>query len=185
MAARCLILKLIVMKLKLLTAAAALFMFASCGTTYQATDTGTVVVVPESTKQSFMAQYPTSTNIVWTNYDPNVVVLNDWELTGWQVMDVSDYVVRFDMDNENYYAWYDNDGTWIGSAYLVRDHTTLPTAVSSVLNAQFSAYTISSIHREFQKDRIAYEIDLKKSDGKATVLIDKDGNIIKQKVKSY
>jgi len=173
------------MKLKLFTAAAITLLMASCETAYQATDTGTIVVVPESTKQSFMAQYPTSTNIVWANYDPNVLVLNDWELTGWQTMDVSDYVVRFDMDNENYYAWYDSDGTWIGSAYVIRDYATLPTAVTSVLNSQFSAYSISSVHREFQKDRIAYEIDLKKSDGKATLLIDKDGNIIKQKVKTY
>ena len=173
------------MKLKLFTAVAAALVLASCETSYQATDTGTIVVVPESTKQAFITQYPGSTNVVWSNYDPNVIVLNDWDLTGWQAMDVSDYVVRFDMDNENYYAWYDNDGTWIGSAYVVRDYATLPSAVTATLNRQFPGYTINSVHREFQKDRVAYEVDMKTSNGKATALIDKDGNIIKQKTKSY
>ena len=43
----------------------------------------------------------------------------------WTVIDAGDYVVQFDMDNEKYYPWYDTNGGWIGTAYVVNDFTTL------------------------------------------------------------
>ena len=45
-------------------------------------------------------------------------------IAGWTVIDADDYVVQFDMDNEKYYAWYDTNGEWIGTAYVVNDFTT-------------------------------------------------------------
>ena len=171
------------MKIKTFFAVAAIIIFTACGTPYRATDVSGVVV-SDDLQRSFSDQYPAATSIVWDNYNPNVVVLNDWELSEFPVMDVSDYVVSFDMDGEKYYAWYESDGTWIGTAYLVTDYTKLPSAVNATLNTQFPAYKITNVNREFKKDRIAYEIVLKNDDTKVVVLVDNDGNIIKQKSKT-
>lgn len=171
------------MKLKSFIAVAAIVMLAGCETTYQATDTGTLIV-PAETERIFVEQYPGSTNVVWSRYDPSVVILNDWELTGWQTMDASDYVVRFDVDNEPYYAWYDTDGTWIGTAYVVKDHTKLPVTVTNTLNTSYPSYTILSANREYYRDRMLYEVAVRKTDGsKVVMLVDGNGTIVKQKVK--
>ncbi|HKO79697.1 MAG TPA: PepSY-like domain-containing protein [Chitinophagaceae bacterium] len=177
----------------------AIGVFAACKPSYKATDktksvtdstsvstTGTpstTVNVPEATRTAFTTQYPTATNVVWVNYDTQAELPIDWELTGWQTLDADDYVVRFDMDNENYYAWYDNTGTWVGSAYVMKDITQLPEAVNKVINEKYTGYTVKSVNREFQKDRMAYEVELTKPDGKAKVLVDSNGTIIKEKTK--
>lgn len=177
------------MKLSNFLTLAALVMFAACKPTYKATDTTTttsgttIVSVPSSIHTAFTTQYPTATNVVWTKYDTMTATPIDWELAGWTAMDAEDYVVRFDMDNENYYAWYDSGGNWIGSAYVIKDHTQLPAAVNTVINNKYAGYSITGLSREFQKDRVAYEIEMKKEDSKVKLLVDADGNIIKEKVK--
>jgi uncharacterized membrane protein YkoI len=153
-------------------------------TTVSATDTkSTTVTVPPGIQTAFTTQYPTAANVVWSNYDTMVVVPIDWELAGWADLDPDDYLVRFDMDNENYYAWYDSDGNWVGSAYVLKDHTKLPAAVNTVVTTKYAGYSITDINREFQKDRVAYEIEMKKDNSKVKLLVDADGNIIKEKMR--
>ena len=171
------------MKFKSLIAVAAVGLLFSCSEPYQATDQNLTVTVPDGTRTNFTTQYPTASNIVWSGYD-QVVVPIDWELAGWAPLSSDDYVVQFDMDNERYYAWYDSDGTWVGTAYAMRDHNSLPAEVTTKLNNEFSGYTISSVNTEFHRDRMAYEVELKNADSKAKVLIDGQGNIIKKKVKT-
>ena len=170
------------MKLRELIAGAALLLFAACGTTYEATDTNSVA--PASVRASFSTQYPEATNVVWANYDATMAVPLEWDLTGWPMLESDDYVVQFNLDNENYYAWYDSDGNWIGSAYVVRDHSTLPTSITNTINAQFPGYTITEVTREFENGRMAYEVELKSSTQKVEVLMDSNGNILKQKTKA-
>lgn len=180
------------MKSKIFLAVAAFAAFAACKPAYKATDTstgttttpsGTTVVVPGNIQTSFTTQYPTATNVVWTNYDAAVAVPIDWEMAGWTTLDPQDYLVRFDMDNENYYAWYDSDGNWIGSVYVMKDVTQLPAAVSTAVNNKYAGYEVTNVNREFQKDRMAYEVELKKDDSKVKLLVDTDGNILKEKMK--
>jgi hypothetical protein len=104
----CLLFKLNTMKLKTFIAVAGTVLFTACSSTYRATDTG--IVISTDARRAFELQYPAATNVVWNSYDPNVVILNDWDLAGWTVIDADDYVVQFDMDNEKYYAWYDMNG---------------------------------------------------------------------------
>lgn len=171
------------MKIKTLIAVAAIGLLTACGTPYRATDT-TVVVAPDGTQRAFITQYPSSSNVVWSRYDPSVVVVNDWDLAGWQVLDANDYAVRFNMDGEDYYAWYDSDGNWVGTAYVINDYSRLPVLVNNMLVRDYNGYTISSAHREYYKDRNAYEIVMKRSDGSKTILlVDADGNVLKSKVK--
>ena len=169
------------MKLKIFIAMAVMALFTACSSTYRATDSG-VVISTDATK-AFDLQYPTATNVVWSSYDPNVVILNDWELAGWTVIDADDYVVQFDMDNEKYHAWYDSNGEWIGSAIVVNDYTTLPTMVRDAINTKYPGYTISSVNKEFHKDRVAYEVVLRDGDTRQVALIDLNGIVIKSKMK--
>ena len=169
------------MKLKIFIAMAVIALFTACSSTYRATDSG-VVISTDATK-AFDLQYPTATNVVWSSYDPNVVILNDWELAGWTVIDADDYVVQFDMDNEKYHAWYDSNGEWIGSAIVVNDYTTLPTMVRDAINTKYPGYTISSVNKEFHKDRVAYEVVLRDGDTRQVALIDLNGIVIKSKMK--
>ena len=169
------------MKLKIFIAVAVIGLFTACSSTYRATDTGIVILTDAS--KAFDLQYPTATNVVWSSYDPNVVILNDWDLAGWTVIDANDYVVQFDMDNEKYYAWYDTNGEWIGTAYVVNDFTTLPGMVRSTIDTKYPGYTISKVNKEFHKDRIAYEIVLKDGDTKQVVLVDLNGVVLKSKLK--
>lgn len=179
------------MKFTKFLAVAAIAAVASCKPAYKATDTtagtsdttGTTITVTPATQTAFTTQYPTATNVVWTQYDVASTAPIDWEMAGWTMLDNNDYLVRFDMDNENYYAWYDSDGNWIGSAYVMEDPTQLPPAVTTAVNNKYSGYTIDNVNREFQKDRIAYEIEMKKEDSKVKLLVDADGNILKEKVK--
>ncbi len=188
------------MKFTKILAVAAIAAVASCKPAYKATDTtagstdstgtagttvapGATITVTPVTQTAFSTQYPNATNVIWTNYDVATTSPIDWEMAGWTTLDQNDYLVRFDMDNENYYAWYDSDGNWIGSAYVLKDHAQLPPAVSTAVNNKYAGYTIDNVNREFQKDRMAYEIELKKDDSKVKLLIDNDGNILKEKVK--
>ena len=171
------------MKVRNFLAVAAIILFAACETPYRATDVSGSVVVSANMQKAFYDQYPNATNVVWSSYDPKVVIVNDWELAEYGTLDASDYAVTFDMDNERYYAWFDSNGDWIGSAYVVRDFTTLPSAVQSTISAQFPSYTIKSVNREYKKDRVCYEVELKKDDSKVVLLVDNNGNVLKQKAK--
>lgn len=170
------------MKLKTFIAVAVIGLFTACSSTYRATDSG--VVISTDATRAFELQYPSATNVVWSSYDPNVVVLNDWDLAGWTVIDADDYVVQFDMDNEKYYAWYDTNGDWIGSAIVVSDYTKLPNTVRDAINTKYPGYMISSVNKEFHKDRVAYEVVLKDGDTKQVALIDLNGVVLKSKMKS-
>ena len=169
------------MKLKTFIAVAVIGLFTACSSTYRATDTG--VIISTDATRAFELQYPTAGNVVWNSYDPNVVILNDWDLAGWTVIDADDYVVQFDMDNEKYYAWYDTNGEWIGTAYVVNDFTTLPDMVRGTIDSKYPGYIISKVNKEFHKDRIAYEIVLKDGDTKQVVLMDLNGVVLKSKMK--
>lgn len=172
------------MKLKAIVVAAALVLFAACGEPYRATSSS-IVVVPEGIRTSFATQYPGAVNVVWLNYDPTADPMIDWDLAGWEALDASDYVVSFDMNGDKYYSWYDSNGDWVGTAYVITDYKTLPSAVNGTLSAQYSDYRITKVEREFHKDRVAYEVVLERSsdNSKMKLLIDANGNILKQKVK--
>jgi len=169
------------MKLKILMFAASMAVLVSCGPSYRVTNRSTVGVdVPTIIQTSFTTQYPTAGDVVWSTYDAATLPI-DWELSGWPAMDQGDYVVTFNLNNDKYYAWYDSDGDWIGTAYVVSDYKSLPPAINTMINDKYSGYTITAVNREMQKDRIAFEIQLKNGDSKAKLLVDENGNIIKQK----
>ncbi len=141
------------------------------------------VNVPAGTQTIFSTQYPNATGVVWSNYDSLATYPIDWELSGWAPMNSTGYVVQFNMDNDNYYGWYDSEGNWIGSSYSLKDHSKLPAAVHTAISSKYSDYTITDINTELQKDKTAYEIEMKKDNSKVKLLVSADGNILKEKVK--
>ena len=169
------------MKLRILIALAAVAIFASCSTTYRATDTG--MVIATDAQRAFDLQYPTSTNIIWTSYDPNVVV-NDWEFAEWEILDDGDYAVQFDMEDGRYYAWYDQSGNWVGTVHVINDFNMLPAYVTNAISTKYPAYVITGVHHELQKNKANYEVVIKNSEGKMMLLMDENGNILKSKQKS-
>ncbi len=139
------------------------------------------VTVGEATKTAFTTQYPGATNIVWSNYDSLAAVPIDLRMAGWKKMETEDYLVKFDLDNENYYGWYESDGDWVGSAYTMKDFTKLPTAVNTAvknaIKTRYQDYNITNVNREFQKNKKTYEVELKNANSKVKMLVNADGKI--------
>lgn len=171
------------MKKAFMSLAAAALLYACGTTTYTDTSTNAAYSTPAGIQSTFTAQYPNATNVTWTAYDATTVPI-DWELTGWNTLDAGDHMVSFDMEGQRYYAWYDTDGTWVGSTYAVDDHTKLPSAVQTLLSDRYNGYSIVKVHQEMWKDQMAYEIKLKKNDDdKIKLLVDNQGNVLKEKHK--
>jgi hypothetical protein len=173
------------MKLKFLMLAAGVTVLVSCGPSYRVTDqpkttTDNATTVPSNVQTAFSTQYPTAGGVVWAPYDSNNLPI-DWDLSGWPELVSGDYVATFTLNDDQYYAWYDANGNWIGSTYALRDIKTLPEPITATINDKFAGYTIESVSTEMQKDKTAYEIRLKNGDNKAKVVVDANGNIIKQK----
>jgi hypothetical protein len=170
------------MKLKILILALGTVAFVSCGPSYRVTDNSTVGIdVPSSVQTSFSTQYPNASHITWSMYDVEQTPI-DWDMTGWPALNDNDYVANFDMNNDRYYAWYDQNGNWIGSTYAMNDYKSLPKDVTDMIYDKYPGYTISSVNKEIKKDdKMCYQIVLNDQYNKKKILIDEDGNILKEK----
>jgi len=139
------------------------------------------IVVPATIISTFTSQYPTATEVVWANHDSLAAVPIDLRMADWEKMDAEDYMATFEMDNEKYYAWYNSEGKWIGSAYKMDDISKLPapvsTAIKNAIKTKYTGYTISNVNREFQKDKKTYEVELVKDDSKVRMLVTSNGKI--------
>jgi hypothetical protein len=173
------------MKLKImsLVAAAGLFV-ASCTTSYNTTTDNAAynVNVPTGIRSGFTVAYPDATNVVWNSYDINTVPI-DWELSGWNALDAADYTVSFNMGDNQYYSFYDSDGNLVGTTYAVTDYTKVPYAVTSMLKDKYKDYTIDRVDTEIVGSKTAYEVKLTQGDNKIKLLVDANGNVLKEKMK--
>jgi hypothetical protein len=97
-------------------------------------------------------------------------------------MDTADYVAQFNWDGTDYWAWYDENNNWIGTVSTMSDYAGLPAAVNDAVKKNFDGYTITSVSKENDKNRTAYEIKLSKGDDKAVALIGEDGKVWKKKM---
>ncbi|MGZ3951566.1 MAG: PepSY-like domain-containing protein [Flavisolibacter sp.] len=140
-------------------------------------------MVPSNIQTAFSAQYPQATSVTWAPYDVTVVPI-DWDLTDWTVLSPKDYTATYTMNGNRYYSWYDANGNWIGTTYDITDyHNGLPASVNETIASKYSGYTIDKASQVTWKDQTAYELKLKNGDNKIKLLVDANGNIIKQKDK--
>jgi hypothetical protein len=164
-------------------AVASAFLF-SCGTTsYTSTSDNAAYTTPAELQTSFTTQYPTASNVTWSAYNEAAVPI-DWELSGWGPIDNKGHMATFDLDGERYYALYDANNTWMGSTFTVKDHSKLPTAVQDLISSKYSGYTIEKVDQEMRKDQVAYEVKLKKDNSKVKLLVDNNGTVLKEKMKT-
>lgn len=173
------------MKRKFLSlVAAAGILFSSCGTTYQSTSDNAAynVTVPTNIRSNFTIAYPDATAVVWNAYDVNTVPI-DWELSGWNALGSDAYAVTFNMGSDQYYAWYDANGNLVGTTTVVSDYSKMPYAISTMLNDKYNGYTIDKVDREISGSKTNYEINLSQGDNKIKLLVDSNGNVLKEKMK--
>ena len=148
-------------------------------TTTETNKTTRTVEVPAATRTTFEAKYPTASNVNWSHYQITMVPV-EWEWTGWPAMDTNDYVASFNMDGSDYWVWYDDGGSWIGTVTKI-NNSDLPPAVNKMLQSQYAGYTVVSVEKENNKDRTAYEIKMEKGNDKMKLLVDENGRILKKK----
>ncbi|HEY6954038.1 MAG TPA: PepSY-like domain-containing protein [Flavisolibacter sp.] len=140
-------------------------------------------MVPSNIQTSFSTQYPDATAVTWAPYDVTVVPI-DWDLTDWAVLSPQDYSVTYTMNGKKYYSWYSANGNWIGTTYDISDYNNgLPAAVNQTIASKYSGYTIDKANQVTWNDQTAYDLKLKNGDNKMKVLIDTNGNVLKQKDK--
>lgn len=140
------------------------------------------IEVPATTQTTFETKYPQASNVQWSAYSPYSDI--EWDWTGWPVMDTADYAARFNWGGTDYWAWYDDQGNWVGTVNVITDHASLPMPVNNMLSSQYSGYTITSVSRENDKNRTAYEVKLEKGEDKVKVLVDENGKVLKKKTVS-
>lgn len=172
------------MKRITLSSLATVCLLAACETTQTATNTAAYPAydVPAVVTTSFTTQYPGATEVRWmTSTDVPLVV--EREFVEWPVVE-NDHVARFRMNGVDYYAWYDANGTWIGTATAISDFNSLPSAVRATIDRDYQGYTITSVNQEWRGDVQTYEVEMKSSTHKAKLHIDQNGNVIKSKVKA-
>ena len=164
--------------------AAAGFLLTACTTSYKSTTDNAAynVDVPTGIRSGFAIAYPDATNVVWNRYDINNVPI-DWELAEWNSLGANDYAVTFNMGNDQYYAWYDANGNLVGTATVVSDYSRLPYAVNTTLRDRYNGYTIDHVGKEMVGSKTAYELKLSQGDNKIKLLVDSDGNVLKEKIK--
>jgi len=144
--------------------------------------TSAAIEVPVNVKTTFETKYPQASSVRWDYYSPASPAEVDWTWTGWPTIDTNDYVVNYNWEGNDYMAWYDDKGTWVGTIANISDYSTLPAPVNGTISKQYNGYTISSVKKENDKNRTAYEVKLENGDDKAVVLIDENGKIMKKKV---
>jgi hypothetical protein len=137
------------------------------------------VEVPVATKTHFEAKYPQASNVVWTRYEVFPSNL-EWDWYGWPALDTNDYVAYWGTTDNPYWVWYDQDGNWIGAVETI-NVSSVPAAVNKKLNTEFTGYTVNTVNKENDKNRVAYEISMTKGNDKLKVLIDEKGNVMKKK----
>jgi hypothetical protein len=144
---------------------------------------GKVVEVKPVIQTKFIEKYPEAKEVEWTMYDQSMQPIDiDWDLSGWAPLDTSIYTATYVMDNSDYWSWYTPSGDWIATVSTINANG-LPEAVNKTLESQFSGYTVTSVTKENDKNRTAYEIKMEKGEDKMKALIDESGNVMKKKGK--
>lgn len=140
------------------------------------------VEVQPTVQTKFVEKYPRAADVQWVRYADMPPIDFDWSLTNWPVLDSNDYAVNYTIDTANYWSWYTTEGDWISTITPIKS-TQVPDAVNTVLLSQFANYNVTSVNKENDKNRTAYEIKMENGDDKMKVLIDENGNILKKKGK--
>ena len=145
--------------LNLIMGAGIIFLAYGCGNSRTMSGSTTssnaavAVDVPSDLQTAFVTRYPNASKIEWSYYNevPSPI---EWDLTDWRMLSNKDYVVRYYVNDNPYYSWYDAKGNWIGSTYAVNNFTLIPAPINTTFASKYPGYTITSVNTELWKDRI-------------------------------
>jgi uncharacterized membrane protein YkoI len=130
----------------------------------------------------FSTRFPNATEVVWYTYTPEErieILPTDWDYG----MDATDYEVRFKLDGSDYQAWY-NDGKWVRSEVVMSNPAKLPANINTLIQTQYSGYTIKDVETDQNNNRTVYEVALTKGNERCKVFYTADGAIIKKKCRT-
>ncbi len=143
-----------------------------CGVTV--TDT---VNPPVIVRTTFTRTYPSAQRVVWYQYRP---VKNPEPNMWYSKMGDDDYYVTFLMNDNDYTAWYDNNGTMVYSVSKM-DNIELPAAVQTAINNQYAGYYIRDVDLETDNNMTVYEVKMEKGNDIWNVRFRPDGTVYKKK----
>lgn len=129
--------------------------------------------VPDNVRTTFTTKYPNIQATNWSRYEP--IDGDDWAL------DQDYYYVRYNNNGNDYTDWFNHNGEWQKSTMVVKDHTSLPSAIHNYLEKNYSGYTIVEVDKENDKDMDMYEIELNKDGDKVKLKLLPDGTVFKKK----
>ena len=137
--------------------------------------------IPEKTKTVFKEKYPDAKVVKWESEKAEAKDTDD-DLTGWPSADKEErHTAWFNWQGNESKAYYDKKSNWVGTEEVISDPAALPAAVTRSIKKEFAGYTISSSHRENDKNGTAYKITLDKGGERIKALIDENGNLLKKK----
>ena len=122
----------------------------------------TGVNVPANAKTALSQKFPDATHVKWQKENDN-----EWE-------------AEFTLNEKDYSANFDNQGTWKETEYKI-DTDEIPAAVKTTLDEEFTEYTIEGSELSETATGKIYEIELKKGEEKLEVTFDMKGNVIQKK----
>lgn len=138
--------------LVLILSATLLFSFSACG--QSGND------VPAQVKSAFALKFPKATNVKWGRENEK-----EWE-------------AEFKNDGRSYSANFDNSGTWMETEYRI-NLSEIPVQVKATLDKEASGSKIKVSELSETKDGKFYEFVIGKGEGKAELVIDSTGNVVK------
>lgn len=115
--------------------------------------------VPANVKTAFNQKFPTATNVKWGKENSK-----EWE-------------AEFKMDNKEYSANYDNNGSWIETEYVITTNE-IPEEVKTAIDKDYVGYNIALSEVSETVTGKVYEFELKKGTKKIEVAFDPYGKVI-------
>jgi len=118
--------------------------------------------VPSVIANKFATQFPKAKDI-------------DWEIKGEL------YNVEFELGrNIDHEVWYDHKGVMVRHKEEI-DKNSLPAAVTAKLGKDFKGYRIDDPEKITEGSKVIYKLELKSITKDWDIVIDSQGNILKQK----
>ncbi len=138
-------------------------------------------MVPTTVRSSFTTKYSDANNTRWSRYKPEDDGYRDTYQE--EQLDTSVFQVDYRYKDNDYRAWYDTQGQWIGTMYYIPVEQ-VPTDVKSAVEKAYSGYNIVKVGEEEYKGGKKYDIKLEKGDEKIKIHVTSSGEILKYKEKS-
>jgi len=133
-----------------------LFAFSACNSP-KPKDT-----VPEKVKETFQKRFPQAKKVKWDKENKN-----EWE-------------AEFKMNNREFSANFNVDGTWKETEYEIQQ-SEIPPLVKATIDSLFTGYEIEEAAVVGNSEIKGFEIELKNEKGHLITIISRDGKVLEKR----